>query len=114
MSQEFIDGLMSYDWPGNVRELQNGIERAYYATPENVLSVQSLPLAVGDIQHRAQAEQPGSETGEILSALTLCGGDVEKAAERLGVSRATLYRHIKRHNIDVKSLRSSVSNLKTD
>lgn len=114
MSQEFIDGLMSYDWPGNVRELQNGIERAYYATPENVLAAQSLPLAVGDIQHRDQAEQPGSEAGEILSALTLCGGDVEKAAERLGVSRATLYRHIKRHSIDVKSLRHTVSNLKSD
>ena len=114
MSQEFIDGLMSYDWPGNVRELQNGIERAYYATPENVLAAQSLPLAVGDIQHRDQAGQPGSEAGEILSALTLCGGDVEKAAERLGVSRATLYRHIKRHSIDVKSLRHTVSNLKND
>ena len=43
-----------------------------------------------------------SESGEILSALTLCGGDVELAAERLGVSRATLYRHVKRLGIGRK------------
>ena len=47
----------------------------------------------------------GGETGELLSALTLCGGDVGEAAKKLGVSRATLYRHIKRCGIDVKSLR---------
>ena len=112
MSQEFVDGLMAYEWPGNVRELQNGIERAFYATNDKVLSEQSLHLAVGSTPSGAEAPaKSGSEAGEILSALTLCDGDVEKAAERLGVSRATLYRHIKRCGIDVKSLRSSVLNL---
>ena len=111
MSPEFVEGLMACEWPGNVRELQNGIERAFYSTAENVLGEQSLHLAVGGMPPAGGAEPSGSESGEILSALTLSGGDVEKAAERLGVSRATLYRRIKRCGIDVKGLRSNVSNL---
>ena len=114
MSQEFLEGLMGYDWPGNVRELQNGIERAFYATHENVLARRACPWPWATSSTAPRPSSPAHEAGEILSALTLCGGDVEKAAERLGVSRATLYRHIKRHGIDVKSLRSSVSNLKSD
>src|SRR5699024_670591 len=82
MSEDFLEGLLAYGWPGNVRELQNGVERAFYSTPESVLGAQSLPLAVGDAP-APSAEAP-AESGEILAALTLCGGDVEKAAERLG------------------------------
>ena len=111
MSEEFVEGLLSYDWPGNVRELQNGIERAFYSALEPALSLQSLPLAVPEAAAEAAPPERDSQSGEILSALTLCGGDVERAAERLGVSRATLYRHIKRLGIDVKGLRHSVSNL---
>ena len=48
MSEDFLEGLLAYGWPGNVRELQNGVERAFYSTPESVLGAQSLPLAVGD------------------------------------------------------------------
>ena len=105
MSAEFLDGLLEYDWPGNVRELQNGIERAFYSTPESVLGAQSLHLAVGDSGPVAEEAAAPAESGEILAALTLCGGDVEQAAERLGVSRATLYRRIKRYGIDVRGLR---------
>ena len=112
MSQSFLDGLMDYNWPGNVRELQNGIERAFYSTPERELTAQSLHIAIAaDPQGEEPPAKTDAEAGEILSALTLSGGDVEKAALRLGVSRATLYRHIKRLAIDVKSLRSKVANL---
>lgn len=112
MSAEFLEGLLAYDWPGNVRELQNGIERAFYSTTDSVLGAQSLPLAISELPSPAAGSpQTSAEAGEILSALTLCGGDVERAAVRLGVSRATLYRRIKRHGIDVKGTRLSVSNL---
>ena len=114
MSPHFLEGLMAYDWPGNVRELQNGIERAFYSSADSVLGAQCLPLAVSASPAPAEEPQPNAEAGEILSALTLCGGDVERAAERLGVSRATLYRRIKRHGIDVKGTRSSVSNLNSN
>ena len=112
MSEEFLAGLLNYGWPGNVRELQNGVERAFYSTAEGVLSAQSLSYAIPEAGGESAPARSDGESGEILSALTLCGGDVELAAERLGVSRATLYRHVKRFGIDVKALRHSVSNLK--
>ena len=52
-----------------------------------------------------QDQGENGEAGELLAALTLSGGDVEEAAKRLGMSRATLYRRIKRCGIDVKSMR---------
>ncbi len=111
MTPAFIDTLCAYDWPGNVRELQNCIECAFYSTGDSTLTPQSLPGGSGG---EAAGASPSAEEGEILSALTLSRGDVERAAERLGISRATLYRHIKRLHIDVKALRHSVSNLKQD
>ncbi len=105
MSPGFIEGLIAYGWPGNVRELQNGIERAFYSAPEAVLGEASLPFATGE---RSTAPAPGpadGERGELLAALTLSGGDVEKAAGRLGISRATIYRRIKRHGIDMSAFR---------
>ena len=103
MAPEFLSGLMEYDWPGNVRELQNTIERAYYSTTGALLDAQSLRLSL--CPSSKPPAEPASEAGELLSALTLSGGSVEDAARRLGMSRATLYRKIKRCGIDVKSMR---------
>ena len=106
MTPEFLAGLTEYGWPGNVRELQNTIERTFYSSAGEELDAQSLRSALGPAPENAPAAHAhAGETGELLSALTLCGGDVGEAAKKLGVSRATLYRHIKRCGIDVKSLR---------
>lgn len=104
MTAEFLSGLMEYDWPGNVRELQNSLERAYYSAAGGELDAQSLRLALLP-GPKPQERQDSGEAGELLAALTLSGGDVEEAAKRLGTSRATLYRRIKRCGIDLKSLR---------
>ena len=40
-----------------------------------------------------------------MAALTICRGDVQAAAERLGLSRATLYRRLKQYNINPKQLK---------
>ena len=111
MSPEFLEGIMNYDWPGNVRELQNGIVCAFYSTSEGELGAHSLPFMVEESGASGETGEVDAQEGETLSALTLSGGDVEKAAQRLGISRATLYRRIKRYGIDVKDLRHSVSNL---
>jgi transcriptional regulator of acetoin/glycerol metabolism len=107
LSPEFIAGLMGYDWPGNLRELQNGVERAFYSSPEGVLTGESLRFIIPQ-RELIREEEPvrGGHAGEILSALTVCGGDVAAAAEKLGLSRATLYRHIKRYGIDPKQSRA--------
>lgn len=104
-SQEFMAGLLEHSWPGNVRELQNGIERAFYSCPGSVLTADCLNYVID-----RPAERPGSgkregEAGEIMTALTVCAGDVGAAAEKLGLSRATLYRRIKKYGISPKLLK---------
>lgn len=105
LSPEFLAGLVKYSWPGNVRELQNGIERAFYASQETVLTEDSLRFVYDDETDRDAPPSSCSEAGEILAALTVCAGNVEEAARRLGTSRATLYRRIKKYNIDVRTAR---------
>ena len=108
MTREFVEGLQAYVWPGNVRELQNSIARAYYSDPGPILTSESLQLVL---------ERPSSSLGDTLSipqdagegaivaALTICGGNVDAAAERLGISRATLYRRMKKYGIIPKLLK---------
>ncbi len=108
VSQEFLEGLAAYDWPGNVRELQNSIARAYYSEPGALLDGRSLTLALerhGGSPGLAVASPQDGGKGAIMAVLTICGGDVNAAAQRLGVSRATLYRRMKKHGIVPKLLK---------
>ena len=89
--------LMSYSWPGNVRELQNSIERTFLSSPELVLGEDSLRFVFAAEPEKQQASVSAQKTEEanwIRSTLAVCGGDVDAAAEKLGMSRATLYRAI--------------------
>ena len=102
MTPEFLEGLRAYDWPGNVRELQNSIARAYYISAGSTLTSENLVLSL----ERREPEAPADATllsnageGGIIAALTICNGDVDAAAERLGISRATLYRRMKKYGI---------------
>ena len=102
MTPEFLEGLRAYDWPGNVRELQNSIARAYYSSAGSTLTSENLVLSL----ERREPEAPADATllsnageGGIIAALTICNGDVDAAAERLGISRATLYRRMKKYGI---------------
>jgi transcriptional regulator with PAS, ATPase and Fis domain len=105
-SPEFLAGLMKYDWPGNIRELQNGIERAFYSSTESRLTEESLRFVMPVVQelHDEERELSG-QAGEILAALTVCGGSVDAAAEKMGMSRATFYRRIKKYGINPKALK---------
>ncbi|NCB51098.1 MAG: PAS domain-containing protein [Clostridia bacterium] len=104
MSPDFISGLIRYDWPGNVRELQNGLERAFYSSSEQMLTDDCLKYVIGT-DNTVPPPPLAEEAGEILAALTVCGGDVGAAAKRLNTSRATLYRRIKKYAVNPKSLK---------
>ncbi|MEA5151854.1 MAG: sigma-54-dependent Fis family transcriptional regulator [Oscillospiraceae bacterium] len=106
----FMKGLLEHDWPGNVRELQNGLERAFYSDPGRELSTDTLRYVfeLGPESEAQSAPSGGgdeSAAGAIRAALALCSGSAEAAAERLGCSRATLYRRMKEHGIKPKSFK---------
>lgn len=97
--------LLDYDWPGNVRELANRIERALALAPQG-------RIGPGDLfPERTEAEpaedrpfslaeaREAAERREILAALAATGNDVGLAAQRLHVSRSTLFDKIKRLGI---------------
>lgn len=82
----------TYQWPGNVRELRNFAERlatlAFMTQDSNELV--SLALTT----YTPTAEEP-SWKDEISRALQAAGGNRNKAAELLGISRTTLWRRMK-------------------
>jgi DNA-binding NtrC family response regulator len=93
--------LTSYPWPGNVRELDHALERAVLLSTHSRLEAGELGLgsngplageAVGsELRTLAAAEQ-----AMIREALARHHGNILKAAEELGVSRAALYRRLQK------------------
>ncbi|HWI54561.1 MAG TPA: sigma-54-dependent Fis family transcriptional regulator [Desulfobacteria bacterium] len=92
--------LQNYDWPGNIRELENCIEQVMNIIEGDVLSVSLLPEALKN-NFRLQSNRTNgrflreTEGQAIMQAIQLCNGNRTKAAEYLGIGRATLYRKLK-------------------
>ena len=104
--------LMKYDWPGNVRELENCISRAVTLGDRKVIDESDLSpaLLTGGTRREqpttARDVDPSSTVAlDELERLTIqrvfdeVGGDKARAGELLGISRATLYRKLKRYRI---------------
>ena len=105
--------LMQYDWPGNVRELENCINRALTLGDRKLIDEDDLSPAllggsvIGGIQSADAVEDDASPTValEELERLTIqrvfdkVSGNKARAGELLGISRATLYRKLKRYQI---------------
>jgi DNA-binding NtrC family response regulator len=111
ITQAALKLLMHYDWPGNVRELENCIERAVALGNGELIDVADLPPGIRSIapeRNVSTASAPyDSDDLEDIERATIqrvfdqVHGDKLLAGKILGISRATLYRKIKRYNIDV-------------
>ena len=109
ISKEVLDFFMQYSWPGNIRELINVIEYAFVLCPEGDISLTHLPTQL--LGQEPASLQQGSKTGrkltkgnekqELIQALQAAGGNKSEAARRLGVSRVTLWKRIKKFGIQV-------------
>jgi DNA-binding NtrC family response regulator len=108
--------MMQYEWPGNVRELENCIERAVALGSEKTIDVADLPPSVTSnlepalVDDEAVAGMPAVsgardtdleelERTTIQRVFEQVRGDKALARKMLGISRATLYRKLKRYNI---------------
>ncbi len=102
--------LLDYPWPGNVRELENAMEHALICAIDGVIRPESLPLDIRDYHDRGArlpAPQTGAadntesqQRGQILFALKRCEGNKAAAAKMLGIDRTTLWRRIRKLNLD--------------
>lgn len=116
LSQETLNVLSEYSWPGNVRELQNVIQFAMIQCHGDELLPHHLPerirnSAATDSYHVtnqqvfAQTENLSLEAQEedsIMRAIRVSQGKISEAASLLGISRATLYRKIKKYGLSTR------------
>ena len=91
--------LLDYPWPGNVRELENSIEHAVVLAKGSLLEAWSLPSALHQPSPGFPATIADQELSLLLNILEECGWNKKLAAQRLGISRSTVYAILKRHNI---------------
>jgi len=93
--------LFRYRWPGNIRELQHSIEKAVILSDSTVIKTedfffgQIISAKFGDDQFNIEE----MEKRMILSAIERSAGKISIAAEKLGITRQTLYNKIKKFGL---------------
>lgn len=99
--------LMRYNWPGNIRELSNVIETAMNFCRSNTLTSEALPSYILHYQPTVSGRSEctlktgllATEYRQLRDALRASRGNRQKAAKLLGISRTTLYRLMKKHQL---------------
>jgi len=105
-----MDHLIKYDWPGNVRELMNAVERGVVLARTDYMDHEDLPI----IPKPSQADDEGFqgvvntfgdisldqvEKATILRTLESSAGNKSEAARRLGITRKTLHKKLKKYGV---------------
>jgi len=103
-----MDQLIRYDWPGNVRELMNAIERAVVLARTDYLDdqdfsilqplLQEPALAISDVDN-IDIPLEDVEKAAILRMLESVAGNKSEAARRLGITRKTLHKKLKKYGV---------------
>lgn len=101
INQSAQEKLLKYCWPGNVRELQHTIEKAVILSDGSVLKPTDFMFKSTSI------ETPGNwdgtleemEKSAISNALSNTEGNLSATADKLGITRQTLYNKIKKFKL---------------
>ncbi|MGD8974424.1 MAG: sigma 54-interacting transcriptional regulator, partial [Desulfobacterales bacterium] len=107
LTPDAMEALFAYTWPGNVRELRNAIEYAFVLCSENWIGKEHLPPKINamskkpPIHHIQNAASREEERTKLIHTLRRVGGNQSEAARILGVSRVTIWKRIKKYNIDL-------------
>jgi len=107
ISRDALALLENYTFPGNVRELENIIERAVALCQDNIIKVSDLPHDLADFELYFYKRPDDTllnldemERDYISHILKITGGVRTRAAEILGIDRASLWRKMKKYNLE--------------
>jgi len=105
-----MDRLIRHHWPGNVREMMNMVESAVVLSGADYISERDLPLL--PVEAPAQPQEALSpdlplddlpldqvERSTILKTLETSGGNKSEASRRLGITRVTLHKKLKKYGV---------------
>jgi transcriptional regulator with PAS, ATPase and Fis domain len=119
ISSVALQMLVTFAWPGNIRELKNTIESAAVLAENGYIEPAQLPnkiTAAFNSSSQMDLKLPVNlplddrlreiEKGMIIDALRKTGGVQVRATELLGINQRSLWHRIKKHNIDVRSIKN--------
>lgn len=99
INQKAQKKFLKYSWPGNVRELQHSIEKAVILADEQILSEDSFTLNAASSDHEIDLHNKTIEEMEkemILASIEKEKGNMSAVAKKLGITRPTLYKKLKK------------------
>lgn len=98
-----IKRLQMHSWPGNIRELQHSVERAVIMSEGTVLEPTDFFLNETETAEKEilPTNMNLEETEKMLirKVVDKYGGNISRAAKELGLTRASLYRRLEKHDI---------------
>ena len=113
LTPESMSAAMAFDWPGNIRQLRNVIEASMTLTTDNYISLPIISRFI-DVEGSSalinEADYASAladfETGYLHRLLRKHSGNVEAAAAEAGMNMATIYRKLKKYEINKTNLDS--------
>ncbi len=113
LSRTAWEAMRDYPWPGNVRELRNCLEQCFVLREGPVIELSELPpeITSGGVSDVPETPEPKGipvptsgtlqdlERKQLIDAFEATGGHRGRMAERLKISRPTLYRRLKKHGL---------------
>ena len=113
-AEDALAALVRYHWPGNIRQMRNVMRTALALCEDSVIRLADLPAEITDHAETSRADAGGgscnseaasanpldcAERAALLSALDENRWNITNTASQLSMSRNTLYRKMKKHEI---------------
>lgn len=97
-----IDLLLKHNWPGNIREFEHTIEKALILCDDDVIKTDDIQINQSlntDLHSSRSFNLDSNEKRIIYDALKKFNYNISETSNQLGVTRATLYRKMKKHGL---------------